>query len=78
MSSERDRFDDRRDEGSGWQEPAHLGGGGTGDEPTPPADRPEEPARGWEPPGWSLPPAEPQRPQSPVQPPSPSVRVAQP
>ena len=29
MSSPRDRFDDR-DESSGWQEPAHLGGEGTG------------------------------------------------
>jgi hypothetical protein len=56
MSSDRDRFDDRGDEGSGWQEPAHLGqGGGQGGQP--PADRPAEPA-GWEPPGWSLPPAE--------------------
>jgi hypothetical protein len=39
-------------EGSGWQEPAHLGKGGEG-----PA-REEPPAAAWEPPGWSLPPAE--------------------
>ncbi|MGY1807587.1 hypothetical protein ACI8AF_09470 [Blastococcus sp. SYSU D00669] len=58
MSRDRDGFDDRRDEGAGWQEPAHLGGAG-GDQP--PADRgpsrPDEPAA-WEPPGWSLPPAQ--------------------
>jgi hypothetical protein len=61
MSSNRDGFDDRRDEGADWQEPAHLGRGGD----QPPADRgpsgADEPAAGWEPPGWSLPPAQPQR-----------------
>jgi hypothetical protein len=45
MSTDRDGAGDGREEGSGWQEPSHLGGG-------------QEPARGWEPPGWSLPPAE--------------------
>jgi hypothetical protein len=43
---DRDGFDDRG-EGSGWQEPAHLGEGAQPDQP-----------RDWEPPGWSLPPAE--------------------
>src|SRR3954466_5629276 len=35
-------------EGAGWHEPSHLGGDGSGDG----ADH------HWEPPGWSLPPAE--------------------
>ncbi len=67
---DRDGFDDR--EGSGWQEPAHLGG----DEATPDgpniADRrrhprddqqpgsrqPDDEAAPWQPPGWDLPPAQ--------------------
>ncbi|HEX2073686.1 MAG TPA: hypothetical protein VHF92_07865 [Geodermatophilus sp.] len=68
MSSPRDRdgFDERRDDGSGWQEPAHLGQGSPGDQgPRPdrpaPGDRPDDGA--WTPPGWDLPPAEPERPQ---------------
>jgi len=66
MSSDRDAFDDRRDEGAGWQEPAHLGEGGSGQQGAqPPADReatgPGQPAPGWQPPGWDLPAAEPQR-----------------
>ncbi|WP_448626245.1 hypothetical protein [Geodermatophilus sp. URMC 64] len=56
MTSDRDGFDDRRDEGSGWQEPAHLGQGGRQ-----PADEGGPSRADWEPPGWSLPPAEPQR-----------------
>jgi hypothetical protein len=61
MSSPRDRdpsddshsdpFRDRPDDGSGWQEPAHLGGEQREPEPTP-----------WQPPGWDLPAAEPARP----------------
>jgi hypothetical protein len=46
-NDDRDPFDERGESGSGWQEPAHLGEGA----------QPEQP-RGWEPPGWSLPPAE--------------------
>jgi hypothetical protein len=74
MSSPRDRdgFDDRADEGSGWREPTHLGEGG---DPTPRADDPRADER-WEPPGWDLPAAE-NRPQptdpatAPGQPPAP-------
>jgi hypothetical protein len=61
MSSPRDRdrdgFEDRPDEGSGWREPTHLSGG------DPAAAQPsrEEPAP-WQPPGWDLPTAEPERP----------------
>jgi hypothetical protein len=71
MSSPRDRdgFEERPDEGSGWREPDHLGGDGG----QPPADRPEPPAAeppgaeqpggstAWQPPGWDLPPAAPDR-----------------
>src|SRR4051794_41909790 len=57
-----DRFDDRRDDGSGWHEPEHLGRDG-GD------PRPDEPAAPWEPPGWSLPSTEPDR-RAPAPPPS--------
>ena len=59
MSSPRDPFDDRRDDGSGWQEPAHLGGeqGAAREEPAP-----EPAASGWQPPGWDLPAVEPARP----------------
>ncbi|MGR6966700.1 hypothetical protein ACU610_19750 [Geodermatophilus sp. URMC 61] len=75
MSSPRDRdgFEERPDEGSGWREPGHLGGDGE----QPPADRPEQPptdrpgesggSTAWQPPGWDLPPAEPDRPASPSQ-----------
>jgi hypothetical protein len=42
-------------EGSGWREPEHLGGS-----PDDEAARPAEPAS-WEPPGWDLPPARPER-----------------
>ena len=80
MSSPRDRdgFEERPDEGSGWREPGHLGGDGG----QPPADRPEQPpadqspadrpggsggSTAWQPPGWDLPPAAPDRPtQSPA------------
>jgi hypothetical protein len=47
-----DGFDDRS--GSGWQEPAHLGEGAAG-----PA-REEATPSSWEPPGWSLPPTQPE------------------
>jgi hypothetical protein len=61
MSRDRDGFDDGRDESSGWQEPAHLGQGRDEQPPAEPGpSRADEPARGWKPPGWSLPPAEPQ------------------
>jgi len=67
MSTPRERPgegpDDRDDEGAGWHEPAHLGQGGSSD-----ADRPGEGGAAWEPPGWSLPPAE----SRPVGSPSPS------
>jgi len=59
MSSPRDRDPD----GSGWHEPEHLGGGPAGEgrpEPTGPSE-PAGPAEGWEPPGWNLPPAIPDR-----------------
>ena len=78
MSSPRDRdgFEQRPDEGSGWREPGHLGGDGDSaaqppaDQPPadqPPADRPEQGSTGggstaWQPPGWDLPPAAPDRP----------------
>jgi hypothetical protein len=78
MSSPRDRdgFEQRPDEGSGWREPGHLGGdGGSAGQPPadqppadqPPADRPEQSSTGggstaWQPPGWDLPPAAPDRP----------------
>jgi hypothetical protein len=83
MSSPRDRdgFEQRPDEGSGWREPGHLGGDGTdaeragGEQPPaeqPSADRPDQGSTGgggsaWQPPGWDLPPAAPDRPaQSPA------------
>jgi hypothetical protein len=43
-------------EGSGWREPEHLGGS-----PDDEGARPAEPTP-WEPPGWNLPPARPERP----------------
>lgn len=55
------------DDGSGWREPEHLGGDGEDDEPNF-ADRRrqprDEPPAGtpWQPPGWDLPPATPDRP----------------
>ena len=56
MSTPRDRdgdaFDDGRTDGpAGWQEPAHLGSGAGKDTPD-----------SWQPPGWDLPTAEPDRP----------------
>ncbi|MGK5173116.1 hypothetical protein [Geodermatophilus sp. CPCC 205761] len=62
---DRDGFDDRPDEGSGWREPVHLG---KGDTPGPAPDRPAEPPQpepAWQPPGWDLPAAEPERPVQP-------------
>ncbi|MGY1811233.1 hypothetical protein [Blastococcus sp. SYSU D00820] len=72
MTSPRDRdrdgFDD--DAGNTWREPAHLGDGSdtppAGAQP-PAADRPAEGA-GWQPPGWDLPPATPDRPAPAPQP----------
>ena len=53
MSSPRDR---EPGEGSDWREPEHLGGG----DPAADSNRePDPPA--WEPPGWNLPPAVPDR-----------------
>ena len=54
MSSPRDR---EPGEGSDWREPEHLGGSDPADEGT---REPDPPA--WEPPGWNLPPAVPDRP----------------
>ena len=57
MSPPRDRdpsgdpFEDRPDDGSGWKEPAHLGGDDDAARPDP----------SWQPPGWELPSAEPAR-----------------
>jgi hypothetical protein len=65
MSSPRDRdpFDDRPDDGSGWQEPSHLGDGEN-------SRREDRSAGGgsWQPPGWDQPAVEPVRgvPSSPV------------
>jgi hypothetical protein len=52
MSSPRDRdpFGDRPDDGSGWQEPAHLGDEGAG-----PADKAPGEPEPWVPPGWDAP-----------------------
>ncbi|MBB3086268.1 hypothetical protein [Geodermatophilus sabuli] len=78
MSSPRDRdgFDDRPDDGSGWREPAHLGDDDA--QPAPgsaPGRFPEDGPAGaqppsdagasWQPPGWDLPAAEPVRPVPP-------------
>jgi hypothetical protein len=83
MSSPRDRdgFEERPDDGSGWREPGHLGGdGGSGGQPPaepspgqePPTDGPAADHPGgtggssaWQPPGWDLPPAAPDRPAQP-------------
>ncbi|MFD2092543.1 hypothetical protein [Blastococcus deserti] len=75
MSTPRDRngFEGGPDDGSGWQEPGHLGGGGPGaDEPNI-ADRrkrprDDEPVAGsdpWQPPGWDLPATTPDRDRQP-------------
>jgi hypothetical protein len=70
---DRDPFDDRPEDGSGWQEPAHLGGEGTesggGPSPEQPAPSPEPRAPApWEPPGWNLPTAPPQQQGAPPDP----------
>ncbi|MCF6508143.1 hypothetical protein E9549_12100 [Blastococcus sp. MG754426] len=72
MSTPRDRDRDGFDDGDGrgWQEPPHLGGGGSGDDEDRPnvADRRKTPRdeppanQPWQPPGWDLPAAEPDRP----------------
>lgn len=75
MSSPRDRdsFDDRPDDGRGWQEPAHLGDGSPDDVEPNVADRRKQPrdsdptaSDAWQPPGWDLPPAEPARAERPA------------
>jgi hypothetical protein len=65
---DRDGFDDR--EGSGWREPEHLGDGGARADGPPPAGPPPERDRpadepGWQPAGWDLPAAEPDRTREP-------------
>jgi hypothetical protein len=87
MSTPRDRdgeaFDDdgRTDGPSGWQEPAHLGGGGE----TPGGPGGPGVPDSWQPPGWDLPAVEPERPapspggstpQAPWQPPSADQRLS--
>jgi hypothetical protein len=63
---DRDGFDDA--EGRGWREPPHLGGGAEDEDRPNFADRRktprDEPPAGqpWQPPGWDLPAAEPERP----------------
>src|SRR3954463_15511562 len=72
MTSDRDRSD----EGAGWPEPSHPGGDRTGDDAARPADAA---GQRWEPPGWSLPPAERQGPRpaapQPTHPPPPAQDV---
>ncbi|SFL62523.1 hypothetical protein [Geodermatophilus ruber] len=71
---DRDGFDDRPDEGSGWREPAHLGEGQPpeqdrprNEQPPAGADRAGDAGGPWQPPGWDLPPAQQQGPsQQPV------------
>ncbi|MCO7222179.1 hypothetical protein [Klenkia sp. PcliD-1-E] len=63
MSTPRnDGFDDRPEDQRGWHEPTHLGQGGE----QPPGQSPDpQSGAGWEPPGWSLPDAAPDRPAQP-------------
>ena len=60
MSTSRDREPDEGSdpagEGGGWREPEHLGG-----EPKGGAAEPAQPAGSWQPAGWDLPPAVPDR-----------------
>jgi len=97
MSTPRDRdgFDDD-EAGRAWQEPAHLSGDEPADDAPNFADRRQQPrdsdhtaeGAGWQPPGWDLPPAtpdrgpgvdpswappSPQEPQSPQEPPAGAV-----
>ncbi|MFW3171552.1 hypothetical protein [Geodermatophilus sp. CPCC 206100] len=69
-----DRPGDRPGEGGGWHEPVHLG---KGDNPQPPDESRPEPPRAeepappaeptpWQPAGWDLPAAEPERPVRPA------------
>lgn len=70
MSTPRDRdgFDDD-EAGRAWQEPAHLSGDDAADDQPNFADRRKQPrdgdhtaeGAGWQPPGWDLPPATPDR-----------------
>jgi hypothetical protein len=64
-----------RDDGSDWHEPPHLGDGGAADEPEEApnfVDRRKQPREsdhsadrlGWQPPGWDLPAATPDRPEA--------------
>ncbi|SDG85572.1 hypothetical protein [Klenkia brasiliensis] len=76
MSTPRnDGFDDRPEDQRGWTEPTHLGQGGQQPE-QPPAQQ----GGSWEPPGWSLPDAAPDRPapQPPAQQPPAQQPPAQP
>jgi hypothetical protein len=68
MSTPRDRdgFDDD-DTGRAWQEPAHLGGDDAA-RPEPPAPESAPGGSSWEPPGWNLPAASPDRDQPRVDP----------
>ncbi|MPR00127.1 hypothetical protein GB931_19840 [Modestobacter sp. I12A-02628] len=76
MSSPRDRDGFDGPDGQGWREPEHLGGGSTpagrpGQDPagaTPGPTPDAGPPAAWEPPGWSLPAAEPERPVRPADP----------
>ena len=76
-----DGFDDRPDDQRGWSEPTHLGGQGPeqGAEQRPDQGTDQGAGRSWEPPGWSLPDAAPDRPaqQPPAQQP-PVDRPAEP
>jgi hypothetical protein len=72
MSTPRDRdgdgFEDGRADGpSGWQEPAHLGGGDEATADPQAASAPEA----WQPPGWDLPAVDPVRPIPPPAAPAP-------
>ncbi|MEI4271655.1 hypothetical protein TEK04_07950 [Klenkia sp. LSe6-5] len=73
-----DGFDDRPEDQRGWTEPTHLGGPGHQGpgfghqgpgEGSSAGQQGEDAGRGWEPPGWSLPDAAPDRPaqQGPAQ-----------
>ena len=81
MSTPRDRdgFEGRSDGPEGWHEPAHLGGDADAT-PKPPAEPPAAPgADTWQPAGWDLPAAEPDRPPAapaPWQPPAAERRLS--
>jgi hypothetical protein len=86
MSTPRDRDSNEDDAGRGWQEPAHLGGEEPAAQDEPVQDEPNIADRrsrprdsdhsvdpeAWRPPGWDLPPAQPERPAQGAQPAGPS------